>query len=836
MPISISHLRRWVAALLILVCLIVAGVYFYAHNRVQNALRQVPEKIGIQVQQSANGFTISKSEQGRTLFKLQASKAIQFKSGGKAELHDVAITVYGSDSSRFDQVYGKDFEYDPKSGDVISKSEVQIDLQANPHGLEGSDQTPPKELKNPIHLRTTNLVFNKNTGDAFTPEELDFSVPQASGSAVGAKYSARAGILTLESNVKILVSGPGQGRIFAEQAVLEKNPREILLRSARAESPEQRGQADELTLFLRPDNSLDRALGEGHVRIESLGTSSCSTKVVATKGPSGPTTITAEKCEIAMKPENLVKNAVFTGGVHLINEGEQTAEAWAGRANMSFAARNVITKVHADEQVKLLQHHGRGDVKGGRGSFDSAQERQPLQNQNTQDVEITAPAMDFFVSAGNRLSRAETSGAPQIALLSGDPQSGQTHITADKFTARFDSSGQLSRVHGEANARVVTTNPPQKGVAQPDRVSTSDSIDGSFRPGSGVEAIVQQGHFAYRSGTQQAFAEKARYTPADQLVTLAGSPRVVDSGMETTARSVRLNRASGEGHAEGDVKTTYSDLKAQSRGALLASSDPIHVTAQSMTARSNPQTATFRGDARLWQNANLVEAPTIEFQKDQRTVVANSDVAHKVSSTLVGTDKRGKATPVNVTAAHLVYRDSERKAHYDGGVTVRSADLTITANQMDVFLVAESPVGTGEDARRSMVAAGTGGARGAWDSVSSAGETLPAPKSAPSTGGARGASQAKSAAPRANAPAKLEKIIASGSVLITEPNRRATGDQLTYTALDDKFVLTGGPPSIFDAEHGKITGVSLTLFRHDDRVVVEGDSRSPAVTQTRMER
>jgi len=29
---------------------------------------------------------------------------------------------------------------------------------------------------------------------------------------------------------------------------------------------------------------------------------------------------------------------------------------------------------------------------------------------------------------------------------------------------------------------------------------------------------------------------------------------------------------------------------------------------------------------------------------------------------------------------------------------------------------------------------------------------------------------------------------------------------LVYTAADDKFVLTGGPPSIFDAERGKITG------------------------------
>jgi len=196
----------------------------------------------------------------------------------------------------------------------------------------------------------------------------------------------------------------------------------------------------------------------------------------------------------------------------------------------------------------------------------------------------------------------------------------------------------------------------------------------------------------------------------------------------------------------------------------------------------------------------VVEAPSIEFQKEQRMVTANSQAGKKVSTVLVGTDKTGKATPVAITSDHLNYVDSDRKAHFEGGVTVRSSDLTITGNQMDVYL------------------------------LSSSGERRTSRPSSP-TGATPMASQSPS-----DAAAKLEKIVASGSILITEPNRRATGDQLTYTASDDKFVLTGGPPSIFDAEHGKITGVSLTLFRRDDRVVVEGDSNSPAVTQTRVVR
>ena len=54
--------------------------------------------------------------------------------------------------------------------------------------------------------------------------------------------------------------------------------------------------------------------------------------------------------------------------------------------------------------------------------------------------------------------------------------------------------------------------------------------------------------------------------------------------MTVTADSIRLLRRSGEAFAQGNVKTTYSELKLQPNGALLATADPIHVTAQAMNA------------------------------------------------------------------------------------------------------------------------------------------------------------------------------------------------------------------------------------------------------------
>jgi len=137
-----------------------------------------------------------------------------------------------------------------------------------------------------------------------------------------------------------------------------------------------------------------------------------------------------------------------------------------------------------------------------------------------------------------------------------------------------------------------------------------------------------------------------------------------------------------------------------------------------------------------------------------------------------------------VNSTHLAYTDSERRARFEGNVVAKWMDMTITAKTLDVFLQAHSQT----------------------ESTS------------------------------INGLGKLDRVIAHDQVMINQPKRQGNGDQLIYTAADDKFVLTGGPPSIFDAERGKITGVSLTLFRHDDRVLVEGNAASPVVTQTRVAR
>ena len=813
MASQVSRLRRWFALGAILMVATVAGMYFYARWSLRKAVHDLPAKMGLDIQQTAEGFSISKSIEGRTQFTVSASKAVQFKDGGRADLHNVKIVIYGKDAGRFDQVTADDFEYDPVSGNVTAKGTVLIDLEANPEGMRHSDQTPPAQRRSPIHLETDGLVFNRHTGDASSAGKVVFQTPQASGSAVGIEYVAKTGTMNLLSAVAMTVNRPQPVHLNADHGVITKQPHQVVLTTVHMTREQQEARSDHATFFLREDDTVDHILAEGDVETVLHGRSSSNSE----------THERSDRAELFLTgARNLLTTAILTGNVQLASLGTQPADAAAGRATLHFAGRQMLKTVHAEDGVRLTQKNR----ESGLVAVPSASKG------GAQDVEMTAPVMDFMVKDGRLLERAETSGPPRIVVT--QPGANQkTVVTAAKFTAKFTENNRLATLHGEPDAKIFSSliqaskiqaskidaskidaskagSSKTGSPAQTDRVSTSRMLDVVFFPEGGVRSIMQTGGFVYVDGTQKAWAQRGEYTTADQLAVLTGSPRVVDGGMTTTAQTIRMNRATGDAIAEGNVKSTYSDLKAQPEGGMLASSDPIHVTSRSMTANRSTAIAVYTGDARLWQDANVVEAPTLQFDRDHRTIfaqgVGQGEVsvgtglrpvragqspaptqapAQPVSTVLVQVDKNGTVTPLRITSARLNYADVERRIFLDGGVTTKASDATMTGQRMTVFLLPRS--------------------------------------------------QSKAGANPAM-PGQVDRIIAEDQVVITQPTRHATGERLVYTSADDKFVLTGGPPSIFDAERGKTTGDSLTFYKHDDRVLVEGRETSPAVTRTQVAR
>jgi lipopolysaccharide export system protein LptA len=736
MAVDLKLMRKLFAAGAVLAVLVAAGFYLRGILKSWRQPAVHPKNLPQDAAQVATGFTYSQSDGGKTIFKISATSVQQSKDLQRVQLQDASIILYGKEGDRSDRIFGDDFQINKGTGDVIAKGEVHIDLETNSPvgGMPDGVSMPDKST---VHLKTRGLVFNQNTGVAQTKELIEFRIPEAGGSAVGAIYDSRSGVLELKSSVQIVTTGRQKANITAQSATVLRVPQRIIMRGAKIEQPPRSITTEQLTVMLRPDNTVERITGAGGVHARG-------------EGPKG-FEVNAATGELILDASSQLRSGNLSGGVTLVSRGEQPAEGKADRLLLAFGPKGRLQQARAEDAVEFKQ----GD---------------PAKSQ-----ELHAAAVDLYLREGKLLEKATTSAGPaQIVLSQKDTRS---TISAGQFEAKFGEQNRLRSVFGNGNASVVSATP-----GHPDRVTTSRDITATFNNKGEIASAEQTGDFRYQEGDRKGVAERARYNPADETYDLTGSPRMSSGELALTADDIQLSRKTGGAFAQGNVKTTYNQ-KAQPNGAMLGSADPVHVTGRTMTASRPGGTARYT-DARLWRGPDIVEAPSIVFDHDRRSLQAESSKAGRVASVFVQPNKNGKLTPVNVSADKLTYVDSDRKAVFSGTVVVGIEGGTIDADSVQTIL-------------RS---------RGAQSEVQSA--------------------------------SQLDRIVAQGNVRIKQPNREASGSQLLYTGAEEKFVLTGSPaspPSIFDAERGQISGDSLTFFTHDGRVLVGSRESSQSQTQTKVQ-
>jgi lipopolysaccharide export system protein LptA len=226
----------------------------------------------------------------------------------------------------------------------------------------------------------------------------------------------------------------------------------------------------------------------------------------------------------------------------------------------------------------------------------------------------------------------------------------------------------------------------------------------------------------------------------------------------------------------------------------------------------------------LWQGASQVDAPVLQFDQKQKrlraygegqgapmavhTVLVSAgsaassvkvDVAKPdpAAGKMAGTGR--KTDVIRVASRELTYSDEARKAEFTGGIQVESGDGSMKGQQVVVYLEPAQTGGAGKVSSNS----------GKRDVVKTT--------AASATGGSgfMGGS--------------VERMVASGRIEMQQPGRRATGEQVVYTASDGMYVLTGTAavlPKVFDNQRGTVTGTSLRFYSGDGNIVVsnEGDS------------
>jgi lipopolysaccharide export system protein LptA len=275
---------------------------------------------------------------------------------------------------------------------------------------------------------------------------------------------------------------------------------------------------------------------------------------------------------------------------------------------------------------------------------------------------------------------------------------------------------------------------------------------------------------------------------------------VEDGALQITADRVDVSRASGDAFAHGNVKASWMDAGNGQQGrpaagqgtVALGGQGPAHVIAAEAQLHQATGDATFRGQARLWQEANSVAAPVIVLDRERKTLVARTTNAAEpvrvvlLSAGRVGAGKEAKSNQpsvVRVRGGELKYSDLERRAVMRGGVlgtvAAETGTATSTSNEVEVTL-------------------------------------MPAGKNA---GG----------------QSQVERMTARGRVVLASEGRRGSGEQLVYTGATGEYVLTGtaaAPPKMTDPARGTVTGEALIFHGGDDSVRVEGGGRKTTTETT----
>ncbi|HKV04084.1 MAG TPA: LPS export ABC transporter periplasmic protein LptC [Candidatus Acidoferrales bacterium] len=778
-----ARYARWSAIAAGAIALLVAGVYGERALQRARARRNAPAAVPITVQQQSAQFSFSEVEQDRTIFTIRASQATQYKNPNRAMLEDVWITVYGRDGSRNDNIHTRECSYTPETGDVRCAGEVQIDLE-NAGADPGKSTGPPR---NSVEVKTSDLSFNRNTGEASTAAPVDFRFQAGQGRGVGIAYNTHDSTVRIEHGVEFDVApSPQTGGlpVTATGSSLEirRNERTVVLNGpVKIAEGARELSADTISVKLDSDFHARRAVAEGHPGLRS------------TEG-GGKIAVSADRFEGLLDPSGWIDKVTADGGITGTRQTATGTDRFSA-AHLEFAmvpGRNLVRDLTATGGVAAESDQGNDSrvlkTDAIRVTFSEGAEE-----------DISKPSGARTMDR-QRIETAETLSPATIESKNG---SDTTTLRAKRFAARLSPGGHLDELLGHGGVEVRT----QSGSGAPRTISAAE-LAATFGAHGEWNTLDERGSVRFQQADREASADHANIVRATDMITLEGSPVVSDSMSRTTAASVVVNQKSGELRATGGVASTY--LPAAQGDAVSLGSGAAHISADALSGSVNSGHVAYAGHARLWQGDSVLDSDQIDLWRDTKKMQAAGHVvavfpqasggfaAMGGKSASSASGKSSGPTLWRVVAPVLTYWGDQGKAHMEGGVTARSNEGSLDSRTLDVFL---DPAG----------AAPTGG-----------------PPHPPSRGSA--------AAPDANGGRQLSRVLAQGNVVVRQGDRRGMAEQAEYTAADGKFVLSGGQPTIADASSDTTTGRSLTFFVASDTILIDSEEGSRTLTKHRVEK
>jgi lipopolysaccharide export system protein LptA len=747
----------------------------------------LPQSVPIDVHQQLSGYTFTHSDGDRRVFTIHAARTVSFKLGGATVLEDVLVELFGRTGKRHDLLRTQRCNYNSQNGDLFSSGPVHIELNAEAESVPGEGPkgsggfTPsrgdPAGAGSPLHggqtvfLETSKVSYQHEGSVVMSDQAVRFRIGPASGTSQGMVYATRDGSLDLEKDV-VMELPPHNGHASGP-------PMGLTASHLRYEK-----QSRQITLWgpIRvTQGERNVSAGSGKVfldeanRVTRVGLGG-SIKA-SESSPERLVELSADRAEGEFDPESRALR-------HLSAQGNVAGQSREKGSSSRLLAESVELSL-AGTPAKLQS----GDASG---NAQLVVESSPTLGQGvaeanraaTEKKALTAEELKFsFRPDGKSLKDAQTVGPGRLEINPPDPKAGRRVITAGQFLMTFNPQSNLEALRGRKPTHIVFQPPSSSPPGSVAQESTADQLLATFDEVThALKEVRQSGNYTFRDADRNASAQESVYVADAQGVTLTGHPQMWDA--ESRVRCERLYFDLHNDTAEGTGKVQSTHLENGDKTPDGQAPDPTNVLADRMVAQRRSQLVHYEGRVRAWRGADVVESSSLDVYRITKRLSSGSQVltshlqpaSYAAGATPSPGTPRHEARPLTVRTDFLDYFDVGSKASYRGHVKLQTETTSMEGDKMDVYF---SRLGTRQDS-------------------------------------------------------EVERATADGHVVVVQPGRRATGEHGEYFAGPGKIVLTGGPPTIHDVEKGFTTGQRLTLFVHDDRLLVDGGDGSPSLSQHRV--
>ncbi|HEY8186208.1 MAG TPA: LPS export ABC transporter periplasmic protein LptC [Pyrinomonadaceae bacterium] len=383
---------------------------------------------------------------------------------------------------------------------------------------------------------------------------------------------------------------------------------------------------------------------------------------------------------------------------------------------------------------------------------------------------LTADAVKLtWRVTGRDLDKAEAVGNAELFV---DPviknaKADKKTLTAPRIDCDFFETGNLARTFTATGGAKTVIEPVQKVEDRGIRTLTSQKMTAIFaKDTQDIDRLDAQGEAKFNENDRNGVAANMSYMAADNTVRLrGGDPTVWDSRARTKGVELDSDLTNKVSYSRGKTATTYYSQE-QTNGATPFSKvkSPVYVVSDRGEFYSDSGVAIYTGNARAWQDDNFVRGDKLTIYVNEKRMDTNGHVQSEIYNARRRVEGASSTVPVFATADSMAYSDVNRTLHYEGNVDIRQGTDRLTSAVADVYLFKES--------------------------------------------------------------SEVEKTIAQRNVVLTQPNRKGTGDWVQYTSTDEVAVLKGNPARVEDAEKGSTEGGRLTVYMRDGRVIAD-DVRGP---------